>query len=139
MTRRVNETVYRVRWMRRSWSQPRSEVFLSRYKAERRLEKLRESWQGSTGPNPLAWTSVESSSVTWEGGDMDKRPYAWHPPVPRRKGSVKNLRSSREALAAASVTCRRCDSLITQPAGFTIWSSGGDRGHICPAGGAHIV
>lgn len=107
MGKRVNETVYRVRWMRRSWLQPRSEVFLSLYKAERRLEKLRESWHGASGPNPLVWTSVESSRVEWQGGDMDQQPYAWHEPVKQRKGSAKNLSRSRAVLTGKGV-CRYC-------------------------------
>lgn len=126
MTRRVNETVYRVRWMRKKWAGPRSDIFLSRHSAERRLEKLRNAWKGAEGTNPLLWTSLEHARVTWEGGDMDHRPYAYHPPVKKRKGLMANLR--------AKSSCAKCRTGITEVEPGT-WSAGGFT--VCPGGGWH--
>lgn len=121
MGRRTNETVYRVRWMRKKWAGPRSAIFLSRHSAERRLERLRTAWQGQDGPNPLLWTAIEHARVAWEGGEMDHRPYAYHPPVKKRKGKMSNLRGRGE--------CRWCGVAIkeTEPG---IWKAG--EYSVCP-------
>lgn len=112
--------------MRKKWVGPRSEVFLSLHSAERRLEKLRNAWHGPDGPNPLLWTQIETARVRWEGGEMDKWPYSWHPPVKKRKGRMENLRPIR--------ACRKCAAPI-QESEPGIWKNGGFN--VCPIGGYH--
>lgn len=126
MSRRTNETVYRVRYMRKKWAGPRSAIFLSRHSAERRLEKLRNAWHGQDGPNPLLWTSLETARVAWEGGNMDHRPYAWHPPVKKRSGKKENLHPVR--------SCAKCDAAIREEEPG-IWKAG--EYSVCPSGGYH--
>lgn len=64
MTRRRNETVYRLRWRRLKFTRPSSQVFLSKKRAEAKRDRLRDHGIKRFG-NPLAWVDLESARVTW--------------------------------------------------------------------------
>ncbi len=68
VTKRRRETLYRVRWLRASFSHPHSLLYLSRKKAEAKCANIRKA---STGPGKrplgeLLWIDIDRGTVVWE-------------------------------------------------------------------------
>src|SRR5258708_3418107 len=67
MTERLNRHIYRLRWLRPGFKNPRSAVFASRRSAVRYEATLRAAWPD----RPIEWLTLEGSLVHWQPYEAD--------------------------------------------------------------------
>lgn len=103
------EAEYRIRWRQPQTNNHRTRYYSRRHHAVRAAEKY----------------LADGCVVEFDAREMVITA-DWAPYVEEADQSQAGPRPKRRV-----VTCLNCGSVITQPKGFTVWSSGGDYGHIC--------